>query len=1333
MKTLVLALASTLALQVCFAAPLPAFHTPSVPEGWMIVRGEVDAGAVRSAKPTVPLELSTQGLVDLPMEATVRFRVSQGDAVSFALLEEMPDAKKAKDTKPLLLATFRPTAPSAAMVTAQAGGEPMSTAIPSNRGYSAQKKHVGSLMYSWRFPKVKNLWDDADRKEIGAAYAKLVPFEEKTFVLRFTITLGSRQIWLDDRLVAEARVSSPESAFFSLQLTKSAHVLSCDFRTPMVEASSRFTPLALAHYSHAKAAQPESDESTLALLGGVPVWMPQTPLVNINLGDSLYRFRATNGGGPNAAYVNGQHAWPGAFDIDPAALTFRVPYRAYQNAWLLAWVDGTPNAVPKGAFRFFRASAGYPASSDFEITEEAMASGLVDRLPDKTSDGHSLFLIRVPLNTADFYGFRDTAEDYLEFELTKPLALGRSYPDPIYYGYHPAGLPSSIHVVGITLEEAPFTYEVKPKQTGFVFEQPEKPSIAVAVTNTSNQALAMKVTVDTKSYDGTEVRSLSQTIVIEPGQTQEAQFQFDLKKLGWHELNVEVEAQEGQHEIRRNQLSLVLLPPNTRTYGDAANETRFGTWNLWGHYTPFGVKEPQNEQLLAMLRKLGLRTIDIHEAFITPEMAKKYDLLPKGPHTVINVVYRWPAADAEARQKIIDTEVAAAEKLAGQAARPSYFYGGEWHVGRMAQYAPLPFYTGDGDRELNDEERQSTDLQIPIFTTIGQAIHQKFPQVRRFLQWGSPIGSLAYMRAGLGKDVVDGYGMDAPMFELLPEASNATGSINSLWMLRAEAKRLGWPNLPIHWCEGPFFPTNPGALTEADQMDYQLRYLLLGLGYGIENFEAGIVPFDAGNYYGAEHYGAGVFHRTPLENPKPAVAAIATMTSMLCGADPLGGVDTGSLTTYCMGFQRARDGAKIFALWRVTGTSRAQVKVRGTTATLTDAMGNATKIPVKDGAVTVPLSPTPVWLTGIEKIEGFTLGAPAYDAAPAKVTRPLAEMDAKTWTYDGAEDKAYAENHFSVRRIPDPELKAEFGQGEEGHADAVAITLPVEQGDRPLATRYGAIKPQKPIAIPGKASALGLWVKGNSSWGRVIYQLRDAKGELWTATGTKDEWNCDDAHGWSSVNFDGWRYLRFPLPGTAPWDNARELETTWWGSRGGDGIVDLPLTVEKIILEARNEVPVLGVMTTVPERSYKLSQLVAEYDSEENTTPAIIAKSKLRMPAAVWAGPTDNTLARLTAEGTIAAPELRDFTEPTHFNDGRRMTVHFDATPELKYNLYLSIYPDGRGADLLKAGVKSEEVVTGMKPEIPLYLFLSSVGADKKESKPSKPVKLITHDNFAEK
>lgn len=1334
MKTLALALASALALHVCLAAP-PSFQTPSLPEGWSIQRGEVDPGAVRSARPAVPLELATSAPVALPMEATIRFRAAQGDGVTVSLSEEPKElpakGKPVKETKPpLLLTTFRPTAPASAYITAHASGEPMHTSIPSLKTYSAQKKHTGALQYTWRFPKVKNLWDEADRKEIGAAYAKLVPFEEKVFVMRFTVTPASRQIWLDDRLVAEERTSSPAEAYLSLLLTKGAQVLSCEVQSLEGRTHGRFLPLALAHYSHAKSAQPATDDAAEGLVAGVPMRYPQSPL-DINLGDSLYRYRGTTGSGPEAPYVNGQRAWPAAFEIDPASLTFRVPYRAYANVWLLAWVDETPNAVPKGAFRFYRPDAGYPASTDFEITAKAMEEGLVERLPDKTPDGKQLYQVRVPVNSAEFYGFRDMADSYLEFELTKPLALGRSYPDPIYYGYHPAGLPSSIHVIGITLEEAPFTYEVKPKQTGFVFEQPEKPVIDVAVTNTSSETLVTKVWLNTRSHDDSEVRGLNETISVEPGQTAEAHFRLELKKLGWHELNVEVEEKGGGRAIRHNQLSLVLLPPNTRTYGEAVNETRFGTWNLLGHYTPLSTDKAENEPLLAMFRKLGLRKIAMHEGFFTTEMLKKYNFLPNGPHTMLRGA--WKEGDPESQKAAAAKEVSWLDNDTQITPQATYYYGGEWHIGRMSQYAPWPYYTGDGDRGLDDEERRNVTDHITKWTAIGKAIHEKYPKAIRILQWGAPIGTLAYMRGGMPKDLVDGYGMDAPMFELFPESSNATGSLNQLWMLRQEAKRLGWPALPIHWCEGPFFPTNPGALTEREQMDYQVRYLLLGMGYGVDDFQAGIVPHDAGNYYGAEHYGAGLFHRVPLECPKPAVAAVATMTSMLCGADPVGGVDTGSLTTYCMAFQRAKDGAKIHAIWRAVGTSTLQVKVRGTEATLTDAMGNATKVPVKNGMIAVPISPTPVWVTGIEKIEGFTLGAPQYDSAPAKITRPLASMSAATWSYDGAEDKAYAYNHFSVRRIPDPELKAEFGQGEEGHADAVGITLPVEKGDRPLATRYGALKPKKPIAIPGKASALGLWVKGNSSWGRVIYQLRDAKGELWTATGTKDDWNCDDTHAWSSVNFEGWRYLRFPLPGTAPWDNSRELETTWWGSRGGDGIVDLPLSVEKIVLEARNEVPVLGAMTTVPERSYKLSQLVAEYDAEESATPAVLAKYKLRMPSPVWAGPAESVIAKLTTEGAGVAPELREFTEPEHFNDGRRMTIHFSEAPELKYNLYLSLYPDGRGADLVKAGVKDGQVVPGFKPEIPLYLFLTSVGADKKESKPSKAVKLITHDNFAEK
>ena len=1337
MKQLIVSVAVALFAIVAGAAS-PSFHDTSSPAGWTIVKGEALAGNLLQPKGVAPLDMQTASLLSVPVETVLRFRALPGDMLAVRAIGEQ------KDAKPLLEFTFVMQADNRAELTARSGGAPMATVAKSNRRWDFRDTNTGTLGYGWRFPKVRNLWDERDFKEIGAANARLTPFAEKVFTLRMVLATGARQIWLDDRLVAEDCIATAQPARWAIQLVKTAQVLSAQFAPPVGRA--RFLPLALEDYSHLKSAQGTKAECVLTnlsvavspfaerkttlvsapLLEAIPLRVPKTAVPDVNLGDSLDRYRLTRGSGPDTGYVNTMCAWPGAFRIDPAALTFRVPYRNYQNVWLLAWVDERPDAVAKGTLQFFQENAGYPASTDFDISPEAIRKGLVTKLAQKTGDGKPFYLVKVPLDTDGLYGMRDRSDQFLEFQLSKPVALTRSYPDPIFYGYFPAGLPSSIHVAGITLEEAPFGFQVEPQQAHFVFARPEKPVVTVSVTNTSTQAFAAQVRAETTSYDGAEKCTVKAYTTNAPGQTGDVGLTFVLRKLGWHELKIAVEAGGVQ---RSAALSLVLLPPDNRTHGHAANEMRFGLWSLAGHYTSINPlldkngeapPHPRNERFMDAYRKLGLVPI-------------------ASQHTRGANFAKWNSdADTPAsRQKAIDGEVATALRMAaaaGPAAPLYYFYGGEWGIGSEAlEYGPWPLYTGEGDRPLDAAVRQTVERQVAIFTAIGKALRAKCPQARLMLQWGAPAGTLAHLRAGIGKDVVDGFGMDAPMFELLPETSNALGSIHALWMLRAEAKRLGWPRLPISWTEGPFFPTNPGALTERDQMDYQVRYLLLGLGYGVEAFVSGVVPQDAGNYYGAEHYGPGIFHRHPLEHPKPAVAAVATMTAMLCGADPLGRVDTGCLTTYCLAFQRAQDRAKVFALWRVRGRADARIKVRGARATITDAMGNATAPAVKEGTILVSLSPSPVWLTGVEAVAGFDLAPPVYDSAPAAVTRSLAEMSAGNWTYDGAEDAAYAHSHFAVRRITDPNLKAEFGQGEKEYPDAVAITLPVEPGDRPLANRYGALKPQQPLVIPGKASALGVWIKGNSSWGRVVYQLRDAKGEIWTSVGTKDDWNCDDLHAWSYVNFEGWRYVRFPLPGNHPYDAARELETTWWGSRGGDGIVDLPLTLEKIIVEARNEVPVLGEMKVVPQRSYKLARLVAEYESEADATPAAITRNKIRMPLPDWTGPAENPIARLAAEGVGAAPEIQGFEEPMHFNDGRQMHVRFQQDPALKYNLYLTRYPDGRGADLILAGVGDHQLVSGLRPETAMYLFLTSVDAQKKESKPSQAFRLITHDKFLEK
>jgi hypothetical protein len=135
MRNLFTTLASLAAVAPLLAAP-PSFRTASVPEGWVVVKGEAEPGVVRSARPTVGLELKTSAPQALPVEATFSFRAAQGDAVTFQVLEE------AKGAKPLLQSAFRMTGPTLASITAQASGEPMGTTAPSIRGSQGNRRRL---------------------------------------------------------------------------------------------------------------------------------------------------------------------------------------------------------------------------------------------------------------------------------------------------------------------------------------------------------------------------------------------------------------------------------------------------------------------------------------------------------------------------------------------------------------------------------------------------------------------------------------------------------------------------------------------------------------------------------------------------------------------------------------------------------------------------------------------------------------------------------------------------------------------------------------------------------------------------------------------------------------------------------------------------------------------------------------------------------------------------------------------------------------------------------------------------------------------------------------
>jgi hypothetical protein len=282
---------------------------------------------------------------------------------------------------------------------------------------------------------------------------------------------------------------------------------------------------------------------------------------------------------------------------------------------------------------------------------------------------------------------------------------------------------------------------------------------------------------------------------------------------------------------------------------------------------------------------------------------------------------------------------------------------------------------------------------------------------------------------------------------------------------------------------------------------------------------------------------------------------------------------------------------------------------------------------------------------------------------------------------------------------------------------------------------YNILTPAKPVVLEGAPSALGLWVKGASDWGRVVYTLRDAKGEKWTSIGTQDQYNCDDVHSWSAFNFDGWRYLRFELPGHTGWDSFRKHGTTWWRSDGGDGIVDLPLTLENIVVEQRSHVLYVNDVQPSASSSVCLGKLHLEYANPADAKAEAVRLSRLRMPLPAGAPDLPNPIAQMKRAGVGAPTAITKLEPPLERNDGTLVHVQFKEVSGAKaHHVWVSAHADGRGAvDMTPGGAKSGVLVTGLRPALKLFFWVSYQDAAGKASKPSEPMSAVLVDAFQEK
>ena len=1189
-----------------------------------------------------------------------------------------------------------------------------------------------------RYKTIWPTWDEPFRLEIEAAMAK-VPLVHKTwFTLRIERRPDAVRLYKDGFLVAERRPAGRVEGDVGLWLRGNVRVAFLFIRR-LPEEAEGFCPVRLDDADNSgglvqAGSLPPADAPVA--VRGIPFVFPGRAdgSDHIDVGASLFHYRNQSG------CFDANETWPAPSSLDPARIRFSVPNRPWRRLWLVAASDGEPNSVPIVTARFYRPHAGFAVDAVGEVPLLAARSGSkgTRRLPVTLANGKSgsLWLVPIELDSVAIASrFRE--EHTLSLELTKQVFDYRAYPDPAVYDRFQGGLPSGVRIFAMTLEEAPIRLLAASNRTGNAFVSPETPVWQVRVGNLRQAKRDIRVRLTVTDPYGKET-GIEREGELDAGM--DARFDFPLSPavFGLHHVRTEVKA---DGETFAQEGTFVQLPPDTRRAN--AGNSRWGLW-WWrgGHLT-----NPNEEEDLYLLRAAGTRVAATKDL----RSRQQWGMIPN-PRIIVGGPASWAYKDPYDPKDYAafseETGLKAAEQLKENPDIPYFCIFGENAISTPLTYGILPRFVGEGDYVLNDQEKARIRASILTAKAATEGIRKHAPKAKVSFGWCEPIFCVPFLWEKYPKDYMDAIGLDTPQFERMPEMPVRSVAPNRMWMLQEEMKRCGYTGIPLVHCESYFPSSHPLALGHRVAADYYVRTAVLSLALGTTRFLFCFTLHDCAGYWGSVHYGCiGITGPRPEFNPKPAFPAFATMTRLLDIFDVDGYVPTGSHSAYCVRFKSGK--TFIYCLWTIRGTRPATlVPTKPGGLVRIDESSNETKL---ESPAKVILKPTPTWVSSDQPIEKVELGLPSrIDLPGATHELTLDPLDAP-WRYDPAPYERYAKNHWDLPRFPGP-MKSQSGQ-----AQGPAPTPPdpkrrggspcppssgtvwhIELGEtpkeRPLAAWYGVFTPPKPIEIPGKARALSVWANGHSNWGRIIYEIEDAKGEIWQSIGAKDEWNCDDVHSWSYFNFDGWDRIEFPLPNHQPGDNYRESDTTWW-NHSAEGIVDLPVKLTRIIIEMRTHNIYVNDLVPVADRSVQLADLMAVYDDEASKTDAPIrlqrgAAGMLKFEPTGGAG-LPNPIAALRESAAAAALEIVKVAPPDQFYDGTRVNVSLKPVEGAKeYRVYVAAYEGGAGAQMMAKGDKPELLVTRLRPEFPLYLFATWLDQNNKESKPSAGRRILLKDEF---
>jgi hypothetical protein len=816
----------------------------------------------------------------------------------------------------------------------------------------------------------------------------------------------------------------------------------------------------------------------------------------------------------------------------PDQRMFSVPLATYSRARVLCARDdepGKPNAFTLRVTRYATSRGNAMADSIVTVpqdgeqeTDNAHRVGTVSYGPPDARKKAALWLIDVPIKNGLIQDllYSDTHKSryegtykYLDVELLGgPLSgveKADAFPPPMEVvgrSWSQVSQTNGVHIFGLALEKSPAQMQVRSNVGVQAFYASDHPQFDAKLQ--AETAGEYSVRWEYSDMDGKIVESGKKSVALKTGEAMTVSVPVAPGN-GWYAARF-VLSKGNEEELVDYRTSFAMLPPDTRKAG--LESPYYGWWFGDNHGSDIKL-----EEIGPLFQRLGIRWVGLPDDMPESKTLKQYGFT--------NSTMPWFG-------KAYSALYGKRTDMAGAMAQHEEFVRKQlklWpSMNRMLVFHETNPTTNVFPSEivgitpppLQPDVAERMKFRIDYLTAMGKMMREKFPQVK--LQYGNSGDSLKIVgelfRHHLPREYMDTIASEDLGQTITPERMMLGGTQDGFY-LRELARKMGYGDVPVTACTEWI-----GRMTEKlglrEQAEWKARDGLLALAYGYDTISiAGINDAGDGYYYSIWGNG-GLNERYPIMAPKPAYAAVATLTRVLDKAKFQRFIPTGSTVCYLEEFQRG--GEWVYAVWTPRGERALTLTFTVDTArTLTDLYGREKSVNGKD--VALDASPSAQYLVSKTRIISASAGKSTFAADKANVpektlqTIPLESLNTINIVSDKGRERATSlrglnkmlEGNFEIREVED----AEMGK-------CVEVELKPGRELRLGETEYATLKLAKPITTTAKNA--GVWIKGNGSWGDVDI-LKNHRGPWADNSNLHMKWPGD-----ASLNFDGWNFIKYP-------------------------------------------------------------------------------------------------------------------------------------------------------------------------------------------------------------